>query len=207
MQSNGIVEKISQIGGIVPIFILATLVFIVVSTIIGSVYYNDPAQFFHEKGLARYVSALQLVITGCLASIVYRLRRAGGAGFSLAAPRMIWLFIGAGFIFLAADDVFKIHENLDRSMHTTFGVEETGWSDRLDDLIILFYMVVGVAVIWLYRSEMIEFRSVTPVLMVAMVLAVAMIAVDVITNRDDVLLWLLEDAATTKTVTLHDSGS
>ena len=175
------------------LLLAASVICIAVMAITGALAHSDPAHSFHEKGLARYLSALQLVATGCLAFVIYRARRQTSGGLSLMAPRTIWLLIGAGFIFLAADDVFKIHENADRSLHTIFGIEETGWSDRLDDLIILFYMVIGIAVMWFYRAEMLKFRSVMPVLMVAMVLAVAMIAVDVLTNRDDVLLWLLND--------------
>ena len=58
--------------------------------------------------------------------------------------------MGAGFVFLAADDAFLIHENLDFKIHAALGIETTTWTDRIDDILIGVYGVVGLAVLFIF---------------------------------------------------------
>ena len=57
---------------------------------------------------------------------------------------LAWIAIAIGCAFLAMDDKFMFHENLDKAMHYLFNWEETKLSDRLDDIIVGIYGVAGI---------------------------------------------------------------
>lgn len=61
-------------------------------------------------------------------------------------PSVVWAIIASGFLFLAADEVLRIHENLDQLIHYVFGLKETNLTDRIDDLIVGMYGLVGIGV-------------------------------------------------------------
>ena len=111
---------------------------------------------FRESGIVTYTSAALLALTAAMSLRIGRLRRAG-AGWSWRDPRIVWLAIGLGFVWLALDDLAQIHENLDRLLHRLAGIEETPLTDRLDDLIILAYGLIGAGVMWACRSELRRF--------------------------------------------------
>ena len=57
---------------------------------------------------------------------------------------LIWIAIAIGCAFLAMDDRFMFHENLDKGIHALFQWEETKLSDRLDDIIVGIYRLAGI---------------------------------------------------------------
>ena len=93
----------------------------------------------------------------------------------------------AGFLFLAADDLFLIHEDMDRRIRFAFNLAETGLTDRIDDLLIGLYGVVGIGVLVAYREEWRPYRQARPLLSWGFVLLFLMVALDLLTNRDDIL--------------------
>ena len=97
----------------------------------------------------------------------------------LAAPRRRLLF-------LAVDEVARLHESFDRSVHRNFGLQETVLSDRLDDAIVLGYGVLGVMVLYAYRTELAAYREVLPLVTCGVTLFVFMQGLDTVGNRADV---------------------
>ena len=61
--------------------------------------------------------------------------------------------IAIGCAFLAMDDKFMFHENLDKAMHSLFNWEETKLSDRLDDIIVGIYGVAGIVFVSINRKN------------------------------------------------------
>ena len=100
---------------------------------------------------------------------------------------MVWGLIAAGFLFLFADELFKIHESTDELIHSLFKLEESGLTDRIDDLLVFGYAVIGIGVIVKYRHEFVMMKDGLPYLILGFVLLFLMIICDVITNRDDLI--------------------
>lgn len=116
-------------------------------------------------------------------------------------PSLIWKIIAIGFIFLAADEVFTIHENIDFLIHRVFGIEETAVTDRIDDILVGLYGLLGIGVLFVYRNEWKIYREAFPFFIFGFALLFGMVTLDVITNRHDILylIWDHHSASTIQT--------
>nr|NQU92996.1 hypothetical protein [Bacteroidota bacterium] len=104
---------------------------------------------------------------------------------------MIWAILSLGFLFLAADEYFEIHESIDLWIHDIFNIKETGVTDRLDDILVALYGLVGMSFLYVYREELRKCRQVLPFLKCGFVLLFIMVALDIFTNRKDILQILV----------------
>ena len=144
---------------------------------------------FDEGQLGTHISVLILLLTGLTALAIYR-GRGGAEALPLFDNRRIWQICGIGFIFLSLDDAFRIHENLDKLIHLVAGLEETGLSDRIDDVLILFYGLIGVGFLWRARDEILQSRWFVTFMAAGFVLMLVQFVVDAGTNSPDLLIWL-----------------
>ena len=103
----------------------------------------------------------------------------------MARPTWLWLLLAFGFLFLAIDEVARLYESFARSVHRILGLQETALSDRLDDVIVLGYGVLGVAVLCVYRAELADYRDVLPLVTYGVVLFLFMQGLDTVGNRAD----------------------
>ena len=99
----------------------------------------------------------------------------------------VWGIISLGFLFLAADDLFKIHENVDLLIHDVFKLQETGLTDRIDDILVGLYGLAGLVLLIAYRNELKPYRKAFPFLTGGFILLFTMLALDLLTNRNDIL--------------------
>ena len=95
---------------------------------------------------------------------------------------MIWALIGLGFVAFALDEKFLIHEDLDHYIHRMFNLVETGWTDKIDDVLIGFWGLIGIVVLFLYRNELNIHRQVLPILMIGFVFLFISVVLDALTN-------------------------
>lgn len=153
---------------------------------------------FGEIGFVTFFSFFQLAAIAFVCERIGRARRA--AAFGGGAGARIWRLMALGFAFLALDEVAQIHEKLDYLAHSLFIGEETALSDRLDDLIIAAYAVVGLWVMHRYREELLQHRAMRPFLVAGFVLLALMVVVDALTNREDLAALVFEDRSTLRTV-------
>ena len=98
-----------------------------------------------------------------------------------------------GFVFLAFDDYCSIHENVDRWIHHVLGMKETGLTDRIDDVLVGLYGIIGVATLYHYRSEIAKYRQMLPYLVVGFFLLFTMVVLDIVTDRMDILTALMRN--------------
>ena len=148
-----------------------------------------------EGGFLTKLSGAQLLAISVICFLVFRIRNVGvEKKFSLKNPAIVWGLMAAGFFFLMADEMFKIHESIDEMIHSAFSLKETGVTDRIDDVLILLYALIGIGVIWAYRREFLIMKAGLPFLFTGFVFLFLTIGFDLLTNRDDVLRALLGDA-------------
>jgi len=141
-----------------------------------------------EGSFLTHLSAIQLFAVAAISFRIFRVRNEGVARpFTFRNPRIVWGLIAAGFLFLVADELFKIHESADTLIHSVFHLRESGWTDRIDDLLILCYAMVGIGVIAAYREEFVFMKKGLPFFICGFVALFIMIGLDVITNRDDLI--------------------
>ncbi len=141
---------------------------------------------FDEGHPGTILSIALLLATAATAFAIHAVRKKDGAGF----PRLIWWLIGIGFVFLALDEALEIHEKLDAAIHAIFRIEETAATDRIDDLLILLYGVIGLSVLALFGTEVRRAQGLVQWLPLGFALLVIQVIIDAASNRDDFMLWL-----------------
>ncbi len=108
------------------------------------------ATSYNEGSIITKISALQLTLcslTSLIIPLVLSLRRGG----IKLTEFFIWFFLAMGFAFLAMDDSLMFHERLDYAIHSAFGWQETRLSDRIDDIIVGFYAIIGAIFVFCSR--------------------------------------------------------
>lgn len=145
---------------------------------------------FGDTGFITYFSVVQLLIASFLAYRVFQARSQKTVIPLWKSPIAIWAIISAGFFFLALDDLLMIHELTDKAIHTVLRLQETGLSDRIDDVIVGLYGLLALGAFAVYRKELKRYPTAVPFAVTAFLLLFAMVGVDIMTNRDDVLLMM-----------------
>ncbi len=153
-------------------------------------HFQQTQHQFGDSGFITYFSAIQLLIASFLAYKVFQTRSQTIAIPLWRSPIAIWLLISAGFCFLALDDLLMIHESADKAIHAILRLQETGWSDRIDDVIVGLYGVLALGAFAVYRKELKKYLAAVPLATAAFLLLFAMVGVDIMTNRDDLLLTM-----------------
>jgi len=106
------------------------------------------------------------------------------------------LILSFGFLFLSLDEKYRIHERVDFFIHKLLfewiGFIETGLSDRLDDILILFYLLLGIYLIKKSKSEVIHFSKAKPYFLISIFLTSLMVTLDILTNRLDILEFIFQ---------------
>lgn len=117
---------------------------------------RNPMRYFDEGGLITWLSTLQLLWLGYLAWAIAQLRKPSKAATqSQDHPKVkrLWQIMAAGFVFLAMDEHFQIHEGLDAAILQLFNLSDaTAWRG-IDDFIILLYALGGLLFLWDLRRQ------------------------------------------------------
>ena len=158
---------------------------------LGFIWHQNPTAYTGEGDPITWLSFAHLLAISGLAGGVFYCRTGGSRDPTVwRQPAFVWLLIALGFLFLAVDEVAKIHESLDRFAHRLLQRPETALSDRLDDAILLGYGLSGVAVLYVYRFELVSYRAVLPLVVCGFVLFIFMGLLDALVNRPDVFLFM-----------------
>ncbi len=116
---------------------------------------GDVAMRFQEKQSITFLSANQLAMTAVLAAAVYLVRR--HVIGKRSASVFFWLLSSLGFLFLMLDEGFQFHEGMDSRVFEVIGAGDQ--NPRVDGLSTALYGVVALGVCWMFREEILRFRS------------------------------------------------
>jgi hypothetical protein len=155
-------------------------------------YSDTGVDHFDEGGFITKLSMLQLLALSWLAYKIFQ-ARGGMRGRSLwQGAAKVWIIIALGFLFLTADERFRIHENIDFGIHDIFNLPETPLNDRLDDALVGLYGLAGIGLLFMYRKEFSICRASFPYFIGGFILLFTMVAFDMLTNRNDLLPLLFD---------------
>ena len=172
------------------ITLFLNFIFIVIGILIG----NPIEQYFSkEASYITWVSFFQLLIIANLSLQIYKSVKNKQVKQLWKSPALLWGIIALGFLYLAVDEVIRIHENLDNIIHRVFHLKKTAITDRLDDAIIGFYGLVGVGVLYYFRSELKKYKKSFPLFLIGFVLLFLMVIIDMSNNNIDVIKMLVSD--------------
>jgi hypothetical protein len=139
---------------------------------------------FGESGPLTTVSVVQILACSALAAWIFVLRK---KSTGRASPCAIWMIMALGFVFLAFDERAQIHERFDFWVHHALDLEKTDVTDRLDDVVVGFYGVCGLAAIWMSRREGAVFADARPWFIAGFAVVLFMVVCDIFTDR---LSWI-----------------
>jgi len=155
---------------------------------LGDVLYGKPAHFFREQAAGTYWSGAQLLLVAWRAARAAAAARAAPPGSPLARSAGLVALVAAGFVFLAVDEVARLHEKLEDVLVAHDGPgPKPALLDRIDDLIVLGYGLAGAAILFRARAALAPYRAAGPWLVAAGACFAVMVAADLVTTRDDLL--------------------
>ncbi|NER80714.1 MAG: hypothetical protein F6K42_14320 [Leptolyngbya sp. SIO1D8] len=156
------------------------------------IYNHGGKDHFGESGFITLLSTLQLLAIALLADKILQARKPEQKEPLWKQPYAVWRIISFSFIFLAADEYLSIHEVLDLLIHDIFDWQETGLTDRIDDLIVGLYGIVGIGTLFIYRGELKPYRKSFPLFTWGFALLFCMVGLDTLTNEKDFLELFFE---------------
>ena len=117
-----------------PVLVIAVLIWL------GVTRYDRAARYFGEGRAGTYYSGLQLLASAVVAAVLAR--RAGRH-----PVRHFWWVVAGAFLYLSLDEVYGLHEELDRGVHKLLGWHDRRhWlTDHLDDVFVALYGVIALA--------------------------------------------------------------
>ncbi len=163
-----------------------SLLFLDTALIVVAVYLGtstkNPLKFFEEGQFITWVSALHLIAVAVFSFMILNYRCQEQKSPCWRSPSVIWLLVAVGFIFLAGDELLQLHEKADTMIHHILAMKETRMSDRIDDLIIGVYLLVGAAFLYGYRQELLCYMRIYPFIITGFVISIIMVFLDMYTN-------------------------
>lgn len=148
---------------------------------------------FKEGGLITWVSLSQLLLIAGLSWKVFTLHNGVLNRRGWRSPQWVWAIIAVGFVYLACDELTLIHETLDKHIHNFFMMQETALTDRLDDIIVGFYGLIGIGILYYYREALEKYVGIFPFFVSGFAFLFVMIVFDVLANRYDPFLTMTEN--------------
>lgn len=118
------------------------------TAILSQLIYDDHAFLFGEHRLGTLCSVAMLAAGAVESSRVAK--RLGTDPFA-----RVWRVGAWALGFFAIDDYFMLHENVDWAIHWALARDpKDPLTDRIDDVIVLAYPLVGAAAAWPWRREL-----------------------------------------------------
>lgn len=167
---------------LLTLLLLLEVVAIVLTLLAERILNYEVGIGFSEKGPITWLSFLQLLVIAALTLSILYLRKHDLQLKFWQAPAIVWAVIGLGFMALAFDEKFLVHENIDFYIHRILDLSETGWTDKIDDFLIGVYGLVGIGTVYVYRQELKKYRHAMPLLIIGFVLLFTTISLDASTN-------------------------
>lgn len=148
----------------------------------GNIHY-----YFSEKSFITHQSAFILVTLHVYCGLIFEAEYTSNQAHKQPGHSIPWALMSLGFLFLAFDEVMQFHERLDVAIHHWLSIQENGVTDRLDDVIILLFALIGMFMLYYYRGTLLKYRVAIPYLTVGFGLALLMVGLDIVTNRPDII--------------------
>lgn len=170
--------------------------------IIIGLFTRSPEQYFgKEASPVTWISFFQLMLISFYTWQIFIARKEQVKADSKNIHYVLWLLISLGFLFLSIDEVARIHENMDSFFHKKlFHMKESAFSDRLDDMIIGFYAIIGISVLAIFKEELKKYYKAIPLLVISILLVFIMVVVELFANRFDIIPAIFQDIKMAKLV-------
>jgi len=151
--------------------------------------------YFEEHRFITFLSFFQLLGISFLSWKIFSIRKKSFKTDNFINPSFIWFLVSLGFLYLALDEYFCIHEAFGRGIRWLFSLEKVGLMARIDDIIIGIYGLVGIFSFYLYRQELKKYKNMFWFVAVGFILLFFSVALDILTHSQDILSIFIKEVA------------
>jgi hypothetical protein len=138
--------------------------------------------WFRERNVMATLDVAQLVIGGAAGIAAYQLFWSrSGFDSKEAAGIFLWGIGGAGLMVFAFDDYMGLHEQFGRRFENTINALPLA-TNMPDDLLVLSYAFLGLALLFVFRMELFEDRASATLLQAAGLASLVMVTTDAFTT-------------------------
>lgn len=172
-----------------------TVVLVLVAAVLLIAWTTGPF-FYHfaEKRLVNLYSFFQLFATAYMSFLSCRiLEKETSLKWHKNASTRPFFISAIGFLFLGLDDLFSLHENIDKLIHILFRMKETAWTDHIDDFILLSYGLVAVIFIKDFVKEFKRHPYMVGLILGGIFLFFIMFCLDFLTNNVETFIYFFKD--------------
>lgn len=159
--------------------IITVAILNLVMVVVGYIGHDNPTKHYREGTVGTHISILLLALIALVNFQIF-----------LRQKHVIWLLISLGFTFLAFDEGCLIHEGLDKAFHRYFGISQTSLTDRIDDILIGIYGLIGAGFLYRFRAEILRHKDLMRYLIPGFGFLALSVVFDAVTNDDALFLWI-----------------
>jgi len=153
---------------------------------------QDILYHFQENRLVTFFSSFQLFGMALFCFLIFEtsqlFRKKKSSNRIEEHSHYVWLLMALGFLYLSFDEVLMLHEKMDFSIHLIYQLQETNWTDRIDDLLVLVYVTTAIILLYLHKNQLSHYKQkLKSYLFPGFALLLVMIILDLLTNRNDLI--------------------
>jgi hypothetical protein len=187
-------KKASSPSSYIKIILALNLTAITLAIIWAILQNESPIEYFEETEVMTLLSSLQLlIIAGLCWKIANYRKQISSQRKTWKSPVNLWRILTFCFIFLALDDYFEIHEKTDHFIHWILDIQETPVTDRIDDIILLSYSVIGSYFIYSFWQEFKQYRPAFRFFIAAFILTAVMGIFDWYNNDETIVQYWVKN--------------
>ena len=144
--------------------------------------------FAKESGIITALSSVMLAMASGFAGLAFYL-----SDRDRSFARLFWILSCFGFLFFALDELLQFHEEIGRIIKHEYGRADTfrNWND----VIVIVYGVIALSVIAGFIPEIIRYRRVAEIMVIAFSFYVTHTLIDSLTDSATTLSFIVEESA------------
>lgn len=140
-----------------------------------------------------YLSIAQFIAMSVLAAVLFFVRKGQEGSKIWKAQYLLWAIAGAGFIFLAFNQGYRLQDKIGSLVVTLFSIENAGITDRAGDVVLALYCLVIFIIAVLFRKELLRYKEAFPILITGVMLILLMVVFHIASNKTDILNSLVKE--------------
>ena len=140
-----------------------------------------------SAGYMDYLSFAHLLLMALLASLIFVNRLKQRNADKLEYNCFLWASIALGSLLLAVDQLLWLHDNIGTWFVTLLGIQSDSIVDRAGDFVLLSFVVIGLVLVLIFKSEFKKYKNAFPVLTALIPVFILLISLYALTTTTDIL--------------------
>jgi hypothetical protein len=162
--------------------ILLNAIFLASAILSGTLKGDIKIELGH-LGLITWISVFQLLIIAAISLKIFKLNHAAFGFRNVKSTHILWVIIAIGFLLLALSEAVQIHSMIGQLICNSFNIKNPSFTSRIDDLIVVSYALVGIALLYFYRNTLKKHTDVISLFFAGFSMLLIMVLIDILPYR------------------------